>query len=461
MSWTVGGRYQLTDLLGSGENGEVWRARDRGTDREVAVKLFHSSLAADARLADRFLRARGALTGLWHPGIARLLDVIVEEGTLALVTDLASGVDLAHRLAQAGPLPPIAAAQIAATAAEAMAAAHRVGVVHGDLKPSNVLVARGPKVQLTDFSVALFVRAGRLRSESSEYAAPDIIDGAVPGPASDVFALGCLIRKMTTGTTSAPEDEYQGELQEVAQECLRPDPATRPEAQEVHDRLQSWLANGAGEADQRRALPSTSVPAKAPSRESPRRPAWWVWVGAALAIGLATWGTVAVLSGGADPEGLQPFDPGSPAVQGIGTPSQPAGATAKTQEGGVSFVGHWFALLSYAVRTGDTVALDKATNTACAECRPALEAIRAGHADDAKLVGGTYVVRRVSTSNLWTPERAVYDVTVDRSQRATVNAAGLTVATLPALSFVNCVVVLEWTDERWRVLEIPTTGCVN
>jgi serine/threonine-protein kinase len=254
MTRTLGGRYRLSDFLANGDTGEVWHALDRGTNRTVAVKLLYPHLAADSRLVDRFLRARSQLTGLWHPSIARLLDVVVEDGILALVTDLVAGTDLTRRLAQAGRMDPATAGAVAASVAGALGAAHRVGVVHGDVKPSNVVVPQpgdGP-ARLTDFSVTLLVRAGRQYAgpfEPPPYRAPEVTEGAVPAPSSDVYALGAILVEMLDGEAGYP-DLYQNlpgtdppsRLRHVAGSCIRSDPATRPSAAAVYGELSSMLS---------------------------------------------------------------------------------------------------------------------------------------------------------------------------------------------------------------------------
>ena len=174
---SIGGRYPLSGLQARGNTGEVWRALDRTTDRAVAVKLLNSHVDTDRRRAERLLRAHGMLRTLWHPSIASVLDVVVDDGIVGLVTDLVPGTDLRTRLANEGPLAPAEATEITATLAEALSAAHNAGVVHGDIKPSNVLLPlRGNgAVRLTDFSVALLLRAGQHGSMTSDvgaYTAP-------------------------------------------------------------------------------------------------------------------------------------------------------------------------------------------------------------------------------------------------------------------------------------------------
>lgn len=443
----LGGRYQLIDVLGRGDNGEVWRGRDRTTDRPVAIKLLYPQLAADVRLVDRFQRARHVLTGLWHPGIARLLDVVHEDGRLALVTDLVSGLDLRHHL----PVPPHQAVRICTSIAGALAAAHRVGVVHGDIKPSNVVIPSlgGEAAVLTDFSVALFVRTGHARL--SAYHPPDEIEGAVPGPAGDIYALGMLLQEMV----AHPHGELPSvAISSVVAECLLPDPAARPAAERLHERLFA-LQHG---ADAPATLaPQPPAPAAAsPARPAKKRPRLGLLAAVGLtALVLLTVGIVLLSRSGPSQQTGTP-----PASLSQGPPSLPAPAATWTQPGGAAFVDYWFATLNYALRTGDTSTLVGVTNTACGGCRPALDAIRGAYGEGGSLNGGSYLVREVRTSSLWTNNRPVYDVTVDRAPRSTLDRGGGTLQTVPGAPFANCTLILEWIDGKWRVLEIPTSDCI-
>ncbi|GLH97959.1 DUF6318 family protein [Phytohabitans aurantiacus] len=458
-------------MLANGDTGEVWHAVDVGTERAVAVKLLYPDLAADPRLVDRFLRARTELTALWHPSIARLLDVVADGEVLALVTDLVPGTDLGRRLADSGPLPPALASSVGASMAEALGAAHRMGVVHGDVKPSNVVIpppGEGPAC-LTDFAVALLVRAGRRHPEPFErlrYRAPEVTDGAVPTPPSDVYALGVVLAEMLP-------DNPPHRLSLLANACLRDDPAARPSAAELGVELGELAAglsgSRAGEAP--RPLP----PAR-PSRRRRANGSRQAWLfgsptrlvaifAVAMAIVLGAFVVTRFLgSGNADTDqGGSPTTgaPGGAAsVPGTAGPSQPTAAGQYSRDGGEAFIRYWFDLLTYAQRSGDTTDLDEVTNDRCGDCGTALTTIRDVYAEGGSLRGGAYLVRRIATNSLFTLDRPIYEATVDRSPRATLDRSGVERGSLPGLTVANCVLILEWAGDHWQVLDFTSRDCV-
>jgi serine/threonine-protein kinase len=255
MAHLLAERYELTALIGSGPTGEVWRARERGTREWLAVKLLDPHLSADPHTVDRFQRERHVLTAFLHLAYVRVRDLVAEGRTVALVMELVNGVDLRTRLDRGGPLPPAEAAEVAATVAEALAAAHDSGVVHCDVKPSNVIVEdETGQVRLTDCRVGRLARGfrdGTARYSYAHYAAPEVIDGGPPVPATDVYALGMLLYEMLTGTTpyrvddpAAVFDWHHGRgrldlagvspaLRPLLTECLRTEPTIRPTARQA------------------------------------------------------------------------------------------------------------------------------------------------------------------------------------------------------------------------------------
>jgi serine/threonine-protein kinase len=451
----LGDRYQLIDHLGGGETGEVWRAYDLAAGHMVAVKFVLPHLASDARLVDRLLRSRSALLGLWHPGIAQMLDVFADaDGQVAVITELVDGVNLEQRGSRAIPVAEVA--EIGLAMADALAEAHRLGFVHGALKPSNVVIpATGDSAaKLTDFSLELLIRAGRARVEESRYAAPEMIDGSVPAQSTDIYAFGVLLYDITSGLDEVPEA-----LRQLMDECTDLDPAARPAAAEIGTRLRHL-----------------ALPVVTPSRHSSpppvrrRRPAeqdvkrsrlgLGIVVGSALVVVLVVVGVIVFRPGAGTAPAAQ-ATPGPATTAAANRPPLPAAAAAQTLQGGQEFVRYWFTLLSYAMQSGDADSMNPVTRAECAQCATALTVIRQVHTSGGSMRGGAFTVRNVTTTTLWSPDRPIFDATLDRLPRAIVDSGGATVATTPGLTFANCVLVLEWASGNWRVYEVTTPGCLG
>lgn len=210
------GRYRLLRLLGQGGMGMVYAARDAALDREVALKIINPTYAADEEFRARFKQEALALSRMDSPHVVQVHDHGELDGCLFLVTQLVPGGDLmrAIRRANAGPdgpgLPPAAALDILLQVLDGIADAHRSGVVHRDVKPSNVLLReRGGRTDafVCDFGIATtpggedghtLSRTGSAIG-SFPYMAPERHQGAVAGIASDVYALGCLLWHTLTG----------------------------------------------------------------------------------------------------------------------------------------------------------------------------------------------------------------------------------------------------------------------
>ena len=202
------GRFIVTDLLGRGATSVVWRAIDSDApndrSRDVAVKR----LAVPESAADRERLAREAevLAKLDHANVIRVREVVPDGPGIALILDLADGGTLADRLRESGPLAPEALRALLAPVADAIDAAHAVGLVHRDVKPANVFIAADGRALLGDFGIAH--DAGRTQMTRTDmaigtaaYLDPEVLNGAEPGPASDQYALGVTMYEALTGRT--------------------------------------------------------------------------------------------------------------------------------------------------------------------------------------------------------------------------------------------------------------------
>jgi len=193
------GRYEVRGVLGEGSMGRVYRAYDKAADREVAVKVLKGLVASDPRAVERFRRE--AATGRWfgHPALVDLLDA----GPDYIVQQLVEGESLAARLRRRGLIRAGAALPILAAVAAALDHVHSRAVVHRDVKPSNVLLARGGAAKLADFGIARLgwapiTRTGEIIGTPA-YMAPEQLSGGVAHPKSDLYALAVVAHEMLTG----------------------------------------------------------------------------------------------------------------------------------------------------------------------------------------------------------------------------------------------------------------------
>jgi serine/threonine protein kinase len=193
------GRYEIRGVLGEGSMGRVYRAYDPSECREVAVKVLKTSFANDPRAIERFRREAAAGRRLGHRALVDLLDV----GPDYLVQELVEGESLAARLRRRGPIPPEDALPVLATVAEALDYVHSRGVVHRDVKPSNVLLARDGAARLADFGIAHLGWAPITRSGeivgSPAYMAPEQVSHGVVNAATDLYSLAVVAHETLTG----------------------------------------------------------------------------------------------------------------------------------------------------------------------------------------------------------------------------------------------------------------------
>jgi serine/threonine protein kinase len=251
-------RYRLLTEVGRGGMGTVWHARDEALGRDVAVKeviLPHgfSDEERDIQHQRTFREARTAAR-LSHPGVVTVYDVVEEDGRPWIVMELISGRSLHEQIKRDGVLPPERVAQIGRQMLGALRVAHEAGILHRDVKPSNVLVS-GSRAVLTDFGIAraqsdaTLTQTGMLIG-SPAYIAPERARGRVAVPASDMWSLGVTMYAALEGkspferpdamaslvavlTDEPTEAANAGPLRPVIEGLLRKDPAERLGVDEV------------------------------------------------------------------------------------------------------------------------------------------------------------------------------------------------------------------------------------
>jgi serine/threonine protein kinase len=207
------GRYDILEIIGTGAHGKVARAHDPLINRLVAIKLFPKELATgEAR--QRFIQEARVVGQLSHPAIITLHDMGIDEPTQTpyLVMEFLEGQPL-DRILDKGSLPFAKACAWASEVALALHAAHRKGVIHGDVKPANMLITDDGRVKLMDFGMARLARRDATDSPLSgtpAYWCPEQIMGKPQDARSDLFSLGVVLYEMVTGKRPFDADSLQG-----------------------------------------------------------------------------------------------------------------------------------------------------------------------------------------------------------------------------------------------------------
>jgi eukaryotic-like serine/threonine-protein kinase len=200
----LGGRYRLVELLGQGGMATIYRARDSQLERDVAIKILRPEYGADPDFIDRFRHEAQAAASLNHPGIVAVYDYGTDPAGPYIAMELIEGEDLSTIIRRTGALPPRAAARLVAQAARAVGAAHDRGIVHRDIKPGNLLVARDGRLKVTDFGIARAISESGLTLPgttlgSVHYFSPEQARGEMATPASDIYSLGIVLYELLTG----------------------------------------------------------------------------------------------------------------------------------------------------------------------------------------------------------------------------------------------------------------------
>jgi serine/threonine protein kinase len=203
------GSYTLGALLGRGRNTEVYRASSPNMKHEVALKIYYAEV--DRLTNTAFKKAVHTITGLKHPNIMRLYDYGSEGNRYYIVTELVEGTRLRDLIAaHPAGLERTDTLRIFSQLASAVACAHDQNVVHGNIKPDNVLLDRSQRPVLTDFSIPRLHEYGNaFRATTSAYIAPEQATGDLAIPQSDIYALGILLYEMVTGEVPFKGTSYE------------------------------------------------------------------------------------------------------------------------------------------------------------------------------------------------------------------------------------------------------------
>ncbi|WP_395308292.1 bifunctional serine/threonine-protein kinase/transporter substrate-binding domain-containing protein [Mycobacterium sp. AMU20-3851] len=227
MDATPFGHYQLQELIGRGGMGEVYRAYDTKTDRIVAVKVLPPQLAQDAVFQQRFRRESQAAAGVNDPHVVPIHGYGEIDGRLYLDMRLIEGRTLGAMLSDTGkPLDPAFAVQIIEQVASALDAAHELGLIHRDVKPSNILLTKQNFAYLIDFGLARTAGESGMTTAGSTlgtlaYMAPERFDGGFADARADTYALTCVLYECLTGARPYPADSLE---QQIAGHMVSPAP---------------------------------------------------------------------------------------------------------------------------------------------------------------------------------------------------------------------------------------------
>ncbi|MEM9721394.1 MAG: protein kinase [Bacteroidota bacterium] len=198
--------FHLTESLGEGGMGAVYKATDRNLQRTVAIKLLHPNLVSDPAAFQRFRNEAHLSARISHPNVATLLDFQKTDTLHFIVMEYVEGKALDSLLRFQEQIPEKLAVRITMQVLEGLEAAHEMGIMHRDLKPGNIMINKRGFVKLMDFGIARLENSARLTQQNRvigtlEYLAPELIKGGEPSRSSDLYALGILLHEMLTGRT--------------------------------------------------------------------------------------------------------------------------------------------------------------------------------------------------------------------------------------------------------------------
>ena len=297
MDEVVFGRYRLLSVIGEGGMGKVYKAHDTVIGRDVAIKVLSTELATEPGYRERFRREAHTTARLAEPHIIPIYDTGETDGRLYLVMPIVDGVDVQGLLQRDGPMSPQRAVHIIEQLADALRAAHAVGLVHRDVKPSNALVTGHDFVYLIDFGIAHDAAATKLTRTGATlgswaYMAPERFTTGTADASADIYALACVLYECLTGDQPYPGDSLEQQFtghfsldpprpsqaypavptgfDEVIARGMAKDPQQRyPSAHDLATHARRALTTPSGGVQQ---LPDPARPAPAPTRQHDQVP---------------------------------------------------------------------------------------------------------------------------------------------------------------------------------------------
>src|SRR6266511_1304392 len=320
----LGGRYEIDSMLGRGGMAEVYLGIDRVLGRQIAVKVLGSQFSKDNSFVTRFRREAQSAAALNHPNVVSVFDTGSDDGTHFIVMEYIKGKTLSQVIREDGPLMPERAVEITLAVAEALAFAHRNGIIHRDVKPGNIMLTPSGDVKVMDFGIARATTSESITQTATvlgtaTYFSPEQAQGARVDARSDIYSLGCVLYEMLTAQPPFSADtavavaykhvqenpvppsglnrDVPTSLDAIVMKCLAKNPDNRYQsAEELRQDLARFQAGrpvmatpilplAPTEVVERTARPTSVLPATATGAvEKPRRWAAWAILGLILAL---------------------------------------------------------------------------------------------------------------------------------------------------------------------------------
>ncbi|MCX6576941.1 MAG: serine/threonine protein kinase, partial [Candidatus Aminicenantes bacterium] len=198
------GRYEIIKELGRGGMGKVYKVLDKEIQEEVALKLLNPEIASDEKTIERFRNELKYARRITHRNVCRMHDINRDKDTYFITMEYVPGEDLKTFIRRTGSLPEDEAVPIAAQVCEGLTEAHRLGVVHRDLKPQNIMIDSDGNVRIMDFGIARSLAAKGVTEAgmiigTPDYMSPEQVEGMEADARSDIYALGATLYEMVTG----------------------------------------------------------------------------------------------------------------------------------------------------------------------------------------------------------------------------------------------------------------------